>query len=145
MRGLRERRFDVIRIAGFGFERQIAGNIVVQLRCAGGERFLGPHHARQVTVVDFDKFGRILRGGSAVRDHQRDCLADEAHFAVREHRAFRRTCFRAVAPGYHERMRRVGVTRGDRIGAGENVLYAGMRERGCRVQAGNLGVRAVRA
>ena len=67
MRGLRERRLDFLRVAGLGFERQIARHVVVQLRRARGERCFGLHDARQIAVLDFDEFGRALRARQRCR------------------------------------------------------------------------------
>ena len=131
--------------AGFGFERQIAGHVVVQQRRAGSQRLVRAHYARQVAVFDFDESGRVLCGRRAVGDDQRDRFADEPHFAVSEHRALRRPRLHAVAPRYRQRMRRPGITRGDRVGAGKHLLDAGMRERRRRLERHDVGMRAVGA
>ncbi len=71
-------------IAVLVVDREIARHVGVQHRRARRERVLRLDHRRQVAVVDRDQLGGILRGGFALRHHQRDRLADEPHAPVRE-------------------------------------------------------------
>ncbi len=71
-------------VAGFVVEHRVAGHRVVHQRRAGGERFRGIHHRRQLPIFDGDQLGRVLRGGSGFGDDERDRVAGETHAPLRQ-------------------------------------------------------------
>ncbi len=62
-----------------GFERQIAGNLIVQQRRIRGERREAVGNSRQHVVENNDAFRGVLRGGLSLGDHHGDRLTDESH------------------------------------------------------------------
>ncbi len=62
-------------------EHQIAGDVVKQLRCAGGDRILRVGDDRQRLIVHLDRFGRVTRGAERLGDDERHRLPDIADLA----------------------------------------------------------------
>ncbi len=61
----------------------VAGHVVVhEVLCF--RRCLGRDHDRQRLVVDLDQVGRVLGDVAVFGDHERDGLADVAHYRRRE-------------------------------------------------------------
>ena len=123
-------------------QRAIAGSALEQQRCPlpffpclrerVGVRAGTIHHRRQGLDVERDRIERVLGGRRAFCQHERDRLADIAHFLVRDHgllvrlelgrgflaqrnRRYRRADFRRRDHGMHAgpRPRRGGVDRAD--------------------------------
>ena len=65
-------------------DREIARDLVEQLRRVGLQRVLRIDQRRQFLVFDRDQFGGIERLGQAVGDHHRDGLADMHDLALGE-------------------------------------------------------------
>jgi hypothetical protein len=144
-RGALERRLGRRFVAADEVEQQVAGNVLVQLRRAGGERRAGVDHCGQLAVFDRHRLGRVLRRRGAFGHHQRHRVADIAHAFLGERRAARRQLLRAAAP-LHRRRRRQRLQSGRRhILAGEHGEHARCLHCLFFFNRDNLGVRAVRA
>ena len=87
--GARERSLDRSECAIFVFHGEIAGNVGMQLRRARCERIARVNRCWKIAILDDDALGAILRGGFAVRDHERNRLADKAHTLMRKRVAVR--------------------------------------------------------
>ena len=88
-RGFGASRLDRRAVAELGFEREIAGNRVVDDGRARGERRESIRHRRQHRVAHDDALGGVLRRRRGFGDHHRYGLADMAH-AIRGERGMRR-------------------------------------------------------
>ena len=64
----------------------VVRHVVVHERAGRRRRMRGIDHGRQHVVIDFDQFGGVLRGLDRIGDHERDLIADMAHFRMRDHR-----------------------------------------------------------
>ena len=82
--GLRERGGDGLRISGFEFKRQIAGNVGMKLRRTLGYCGLEAQDRREIAVLDFDELARVLRNRGRVRNDHCDRLSDKAHALLRQ-------------------------------------------------------------
>ena len=79
MRRAGERRVDLRGVAIMEIERDIVGDVIVELRRAGLGRFLRIGHRRQRFDVDLDRFRRVARLRHRLGDDEGDGVADIAH------------------------------------------------------------------
>ncbi|MGY4313746.1 hypothetical protein ACVWW1_003049 [Bradyrhizobium sp. JR3.5] len=87
MRGGGERRLDPGGVAIMIVERDVIGDVVIELRRARLGRFGRIRHRGQRLDIDLDGFGRIASLRCGFRDHEGDGIADEAHLVGDERRA----------------------------------------------------------
>ena len=85
----RERGGDRLLVARVVLEREIAGNVVVELRRARRTASSKQVDRGEIAVLDLDQLARVFGDRRGVRDDHRDRLADVAHAAHREHRVVR--------------------------------------------------------
>ena len=97
MRRAGERRVDLGGVAIVIVERDVVGDVVVELRRAGFGRFRGIGHGGQRLDVEFDGFRRVARLRQRLRDHEGDGIADKAHLVGRQRHAVGLQQRRAVA------------------------------------------------
>ena len=97
MRGAGERRVDLGGVAIVIVERDVVGDVVVELRRAGLGRFLGIGHRRQRIDIEFDGFGGVARLRQRLGDHEGHGIADIAHLVGHQRRAVGLQQRRAVA------------------------------------------------
>jgi hypothetical protein len=117
----------------------------VQRGRAGRERVGGRDGERQIPVFDLDQLGCVLRRRGGLRHHAGHALAHIAHAPLRERGTVRLLQRLAEAVGVSKGGGQRGVARRRHILAGQHRDNAGMGERGCLVDAGDLGVRPVGA
>ena len=71
-------------VARLVFEGEVAGDVLVQRRCARARRPLETHHGGKIAIPDGDFLGGVLRERRAFCDDEGDGLADVVHFPMRE-------------------------------------------------------------
>ena len=86
LRRLGESLVAFVAVAQAPIERNIARLLVPQHRRARLHRLGRIDHRRQRGVIDLDQIERVLRRGQTIGDHQRDRIADMAHFIRRQQR-----------------------------------------------------------
>ena len=96
VRGLAKAAAFDRRVADMPVVADIAGDLVMHGRRAGGDRRLQRRDGRQHVVVDVDRLAGVLGLGLGLGDHHGDRIADEAHLADRQHRMHRLRHRRAV-------------------------------------------------
>ena len=124
--GLGERRVDRGRVAELPVEAQIARDVVMDQRLAGGGCRLGVGDHGQRVVLDVDQLGRVLGLRERLGDHEGDVIADVADAVGAEHGPQPVGALGAVPVG-------------QRHGAGQKVAAAGFD-----VRAGDHGEHARR-
>jgi hypothetical protein len=123
-------------------DRDEGGEIVrraaMRQRRAGGQRRRAVGNRRQRREIDLDQRGGILREITALGDHDRDRLADEAGFLLGE--AMRHVDL-LDRRARHQQRHGLALHRLRQVGIGEHRVHAGQRERGALVDTADRGVR----
>ena len=79
MRGAVEGGVDLVGVAEVIVERDVVGDVIVKLRCAGLGGILRVGDRGQGVDIDLDRFRRVAGLHQRFRDHERDGIADIAH------------------------------------------------------------------
>ena len=141
-----ERRIDRAAIAVLPVEREVARDVVVDQRPAGGTRAAGVGHRRQARVVDHDLLGRVLGLGEALCDHEGDRITDVTDPLGAEDRALLVHALGAVAVLHRDHAGQAVADAGrHEVGAGDHREHARRRLRGRDVDGVDPGVGLGRA
>ena len=141
----REGRLHRGAVAGFVFEGEVAGRLLVQLRGSRRGGGFESDRGRQVAVLDRDLLGRILREQRALGNDQRHRLAHVVHLPACERRPEGLAhCLPADACEANPALERFPSGLGE-VGAREHEMHAAARSRRRGVDRGDLRMRAVGA
>ena len=120
-------------------EHQIAGDMVKQLRRAGGDRILRVGDDRQRLIFHLDRFGGVARGAQRLGDDERHRLADIADLAQSEQGTRRVVARRAIAIGERRLTGDIAKPIGGHVLAGRDEQH--VRHAPCRRRVDALDAR----
>ncbi len=145
MRGFGERGVG----GGFVAVAPVVADVVRHFVVDGGLAWVGGvrgiDHGGQHVVIDVDQFGGVFRGLDRIGDHERDLIADVAHFRVRDDRMRRLVHRLAVGAVDQPAARQAADVFGGHVRAGEDRDHAGRLLRRGDVDAVDFRVRVGRA
>ena len=121
-------------------ERDVVGDVIVELRRAGLGGFRGVGHGRQRIDIEFDGFGGVARLRQRLGDHEGHGIADKAHLVGHQRRAVGLQQRRAVAVLQRQAAGEGVVIGGGEVGAGPDPEHAGHRLGGRGVDAADDAV-----
>ena len=127
MRGAGECGLDLGGVAIVIVERDVVGDVIVELRRAGLGGFGGVGHGGQRLDIEFDGFGGVARLRQRLGDHEGYGIADEAHLVGHQRGAVGLQQRRAVAALQRQAAGEGIVIGGREIRAGPDPEHAGHR------------------
>ena len=140
MRGAGEGGLDLGGVAIVIVQRDIVGDVIVELRRAGLRGFLGIGDGRQRIDIDHHGFRGIARLRQRLGDHEGHGIADIAHLVGHQRGAVGLQQRRAVAVLQRQAAGEGAVIGGGEVGAGPDAEHAGHRLGGRGVDAADDAV-----
>ena len=124
---------DFRAVAVMEIERDIVGNVIIELGRAGLCGLGGVGHGRQRLDIDLDGFGGITRLCQRLRDHERHGITDKADLVDCKRHAVGLQQRRAVAVPQRKAANERLVVGAGQIGSRPHPKHAGHHLGGCRI------------
>ena len=130
-------------VTGIPFQREVARDVGMQLRCIGLQGIFRIDNHRQITVFNTDRTERITRQSRGLGHHHGYGFTDKTHTTVGQYRPLGLEDARASAVSEVHQVGKMQIAGGHCISPGQHRHYARTLQRLCRVDGNDIGMRVV--